>query len=480
MNPNGTALPLVDKLRTRALVVGVVGAALAVVGRMSNPYQFDRAYLFSFMFVLGLSLGSMALLMVHRQLGGAWGFLVRRPLEAGAMNLPLVAVLFIPILVDLERIYPWVNHPPGAESHAEHESAGHATAGRPAPDQAAGEHKQAAPANTEGHPSNKTELHPGDKPEAKGNPAARNELGTFPGALGVRRDPLEKDTTDLFAFKRWWLTPTHFTIRAAIYFFIWIVMAAILNIGSRRQDETRSWDVAYNLQSFSAPGIVVYFLTTSLAIVDWAMSLEPEWYSSLFGVLLMIGQGLSTISFMIIMTSILARRGETDGLDTRETFNDLGNLMLAFTMLWGYLSFSQFLIIWSGNLAEEIPWYARRLSFGWVNFGRFLMVMHFFVPFLILLCRPLKRNLDALKWVAGLMIFMRLCDVYWQVTPSFNPNGVEGPQPFLNCVSWLDLAVPAGLIGLWFSAFLWNLRGKPLMVAADPELQAAFKQAGGH
>ena len=450
MNPKGTALPLIDKVRVRALLVGIVAAVLAVIGAVRDRPAFDRAYLFSFIFVLGLALGSMALLMLHRQLGGAWGFLVRRPLEASAMTLPLVAVFFIPVLVDLENIYPWVKHRPGVESHSG------------------------------GNPSAEGQIHEDKKPEAEGNPAIMGAGGRTPGSLGVKRDPLEADTTRLFAFKRWWLTPTNFTIRAAIYFAIWITMALILNIGSRRQDETRSIDLGYNLQSFSAPGLVVYFLTTSLALVDWGMSLEPEWYSSLYGVLLMIGQGLSTISLMIIVTALIARRGETNGLDTHETFNDLGNLMLAFTMLWGYLSFSQFLIIWSGNLAEEIPWYARRLSYGWVNFGRFLMVMHFFVPFVILLCRPLKRNLDALKWVAGLMIVMRLCDVYWQITPSFNPNGVEGPQPFLNCVSWLDLAVPAGLIGLWFSAFLWNLRGKPLMVAADAELQPAFKQAGGH
>lgn len=451
MNPNGTALPLIDKVRVRALLVGIVGAVLALIGAVRDRPAFDRAYLFSFVFVLGLALGSMALLMLHRQLGGAWGFLVRRPLEASAMTLPLVAVFFIPVLVDLERIYPWVNNPPGVESHSG------------------------------GHPSAAAEIHADDKPEAKGSPMIVGAGGRTPGSLGVKRDPIEADTTKLFAFKRWWLTPTNFTIRAGIYFAIWITMALILNIGSRRQDETRSVDLAYNLQSFSAPGIVVYFLTTSLAVVDWGMSLEPEWYSSLYGVLLMIGQGLSTISLMIIVTSLIARRGETKGLDTHETFNDLGNLMLAFTMLWGYLSFSQFLIIWSGNLAEEIPWYARRLSYGWVNFGRFLMVMHFFVPFLILLCRPLKRNLDALKWVAGLMLFMRLCDVYWQITPSFNPNPDKpGPLPFLESVSWLDLVVPAGLLGLWFSAFLWNLRGKPLLVVQDPELQAAFKQAGGH
>ena len=447
MNPTGTALPLIDKIRGRALLVGIVATVISVIGGINNPAAFNRAYLFSFVFVLGLALGSMALLMIHRQLGGAWGFLIRRPLEASAMTLPLVFVFFIPVLWNLEKIYPWVNDRPGSESHSG------------------------------GNPSAKAEIHADTKPEASGNPAIMGAGGRTPGSLGVERDPLEADTTKLFAFKRMWLTPTAFTIRAAIYFAVWITMALILNIGSRRQDETRSVSLAYNLQSFSAPGLVVYFLSTSFALIDWGMSLEPEWYSSLYPVMLMIGQGLSTISLMIIMTAILARRGETDHLDTNETFNDLGNLMLAFTMLWGYLSFSQFLIIWSGNLAEEIPWYAKRLSFGWVNFGRALMLFHFAVPFLVLLCRPLKRNINALWKVAALMLGMRLLDVYWQVTPSFN---LAEPKPFLESASWMDPVVPTALIGLWFAAFLWILRGKPLMVVQDPELIPALKQAGGH
>ncbi len=213
----------------------------------------------------------MALLMLHRQLGGAWGFLIRRPLEASAMTLPLVAVFFIPVLIDLERIYPWVNHRPRDEAHA---------GGNPA----------AEPRST-----------PATSPKP---PRARSRSGRRDGppgrsaSSGIRS---KKIPPKLFAFKRWWLTPTTFTIRAAIYFAIWIVMAAILNIGSRRQDETRSVSLAYGLQSFSAPGLVIYFLSTSLALVDWGMSLEPEWYSSLYGVLLIIGQGLSTISLMIIV-----------------------------------------------------------------------------------------------------------------------------------------------------------------------------------
>lgn len=454
MNPKGTALPLIDKIRGQALIVGIVGAVLAVIGRLTDRAHFDRAYLFSFIFVFGWSMGSMALLFLHRQLGGAWGFLVRRPLEAGAMTLPLVAVLFAPVLIDLEHIYPWVTHHEEAESPEG------------------------------GNPARPTAIKEGDKPEAEGNPIKMGRGGETPGSRGQKRDPLEKDTADLFAFKKWWLTPSHFTVRVAIYFAIWITMAAILAIGSRRQDETRSVSLAYNLQSFSAPGLVIYFLSTTLALVDWGMSLEPEWYSSLYAVILIIGQGLSTIALMIIVTAIIARRGETDGLDTNETFNDLGNLMLAFTMLWGYLSFSQFLIIWSGNLTEEIPWYARRLTGDWKYVGMFLMLFHFAVPFLVLLARPLKRNINALWKIAALVAFAHLVDDYWLITPSFDWLLAESPRPgsvsLLRSVSWQDVAVPAGMIGLWVSYFLWQLRGKPLMVAQDPELEPAFKQARGH
>lgn len=480
MNPNGTALPLIDRIRNVALLVGLAGALVSVglLAAQRNWHNFDRAYLFSFVFVLGLSLGSMALLMLHRQLGGAWGFLIRRPLEASCMTLPLVAVLFAPVLYDLEGYYPWVNHRPGTHdtsSHAELAEHGEAKPG-------AGTENDPAATPTPGHPTTNTAIKSHDVPEGKGSPVkvAGRKVGTggeSAESLGVRKDKLLADTDKLFAFKRWWLTPAHFTIRMVIYFAIWIAMALILNVYSRKQDETRSWRIGYNLQSFSAPGLVIYFLTTSLALVDWGMSLEPDWYSSLYGVLLMIGQGLSTISLMIIMTAILSRRGETPGLDTNETYNDLGNLLLAFTMLWGYLSFSQFLIIWSGNLSEEIPWYARRLSYGWINMGRFLIVFHFFLPFLILLARPLKRNIDALWKIAALMLGARMVDVYWQITPSFN---VEGPRAFLDSISLFDLTVPAGVFGIWFAAFLYILRGKPLMVVDDPELLPALKQAGGH
>ena len=456
MNPNGTLLPLVERIRSRALVVGLGATVLALLGAFVNRSSFDRAYMFTYVFMLGLSLGSLALLMIHRQLGGAWGFLIRRPLEAGAMTLPLMLLLFIPIFIDLDRIYPWVNHPPGTES--EHEHAG-----------------LAEPSGTK-----KAADEGGAVKVANSEPLAIDA----PGRLQSMTDSAEAN------FKGQWLNPTWFTVRVAIYFTLWIVLAAVLTIGSRRQDETGSTDLAYGLNALSAPGLVIYFLSVSFALIDWGMSLEPAWYSTLYGVLLIIGQAISAMALMIIIAAIISRRGETEGLDTPETFNDLGNLLLAFTMFWGYLSFSQFLIIWAGNLAEEIPWYMRRLHGGGEWIGRFLILFHFAVPFLVLLSRPVKRNISRLWKIAALVLFVHLIDDYWLIAASsaFDPRDAAGhvitsPDPgvFLYRFSWLDVVIPVAMGGLWLTTFLWFLKARPLMVAHDPQLLPALKQAsGGH
>ncbi len=225
-------------------------------------------------------------------------------------------------------------------------------------------------------------------------------------------------------FKAKWLNPTAFTVRVLIYFAIWLALGLALALGSIKQDKTGSTDLAYRLNGLSGVGLAIYFLSVSFALIDWGMSLEPAWYSTLYGVLLIIGQGISTVAFMIIIAAIISRRGELEGLDKPETFNDLGNLLLAFTMLWGYLSFSQFLIIWAGNLAEEIPWYMRRLHGGWQAIGIFLIIFHFSVPFLVLLARPLKRNISALWKIAALVLFCHLLDDFWLIGAStaFDPT----------------------------------------------------------
>jgi hypothetical protein len=452
MNPNGTLLPLVEKIRGQALIVGVAATGASVVLGYFFRNDFHRAYLFTYFFFLGLSLGSLALLMVHRQLGGAWGFLIRRQLESAAMILPLMLVLFIPILIELGGIYPWAN--PKIDWEHEEVASHHAA-------------KKAA------HEDSPVTVE-----------SASHESPSFDPA-----SPLAKESEELVAkFKRQWLTPEWFTVRVGIYFTLWIGLALILGIGSKRQDETGSTDLAYRLNGLSAPGLVIYFLSVSFAVIDWGMSLEPKWYSTLYGVLLMIGQVISATALMIIVAAVISRRGELEGLDKPETFNDLGNLLLAFTMLWGYLSFSQFLIIWAGNLTEDIPWYMRRLHGGWQWIGIFLIVFHFAVPFLILLVRPIKRNISALWKVAALVLAAHLIDDFWLIGASraFDPRNDEfqlitDPNPNIFRVTLLDFVVPIAVGGLWLTAFLRVLKSRPLMIAHDPQLLPALKQAsGGH
>jgi hypothetical protein len=461
MNPNGTLLPLVEKIRTRALIAGGAAAVFGIVLGFLYPLDFYRAYIFSYLFVLGLALGSLALLMIHRQLGGAWGFLIRRPLEAGAMTLPFMLLLFIPVLFNLEGIYPWANV---KRDWMHEEPAGHHAK--------KGEHESSPIMEARSTAENLAK----EEPVGKLNPA---------GEIAER--VANEDTW----FKLAWLNPTNFTYRVVIYFTIWIVLAYILGIGSRKQDDTGSIDLAYRLNGLSAVGLVAYFLSVSFALIDWGMSLEPKWYSSLYGVLLIIGQGISTMAFMILIASIISHRGETEGLDKTETFNDLGNLLLAFTMLWGYLSFSQFLIIWAGNLTEEIPWYMRRLHGGWEWIGRFLIVFHFAVPFLILLCRPIKRNRYKFKlWmVAALVLFAHLIDDFWLFGAS-SAFDARNPITFallypetsnLFRITFLDLLMPVAIGGIWLWVFLWFLKSRPLMISHDPQLLPALKQAsGGH
>jgi hypothetical protein len=205
-------------------------------------------------------------------------------------------------------------------------------------------------------------------------------------------------------------------------------------------------------------------------MIDWGMSLEPDWYSSMYGPMLLIGQVLTALAVLIIVSTWLVRRGRMVEVGTPQGFHDLGNLLLAFVMLWAYLSFSQYLITWSGNLAEEIPWYLRRSAGGWRAVAASLILFHFFVPFFLLLSRDRKRNAPALAAVASALLLMRLVDVCWLILPAFEaPNLV---------VFWPVLPAMLGVGGLWAAVFLARLGSRPLVPLNDPSLAAVLEHHG--
>jgi len=260
--------------------------------------------------------------------------------------------------------------------------------------------------------------------------------------------------------KSLYLNLPFFVIRSLIYFGSWIVLAYFLNKWSAEQDRTAERSITRRLQLLSGPGLLLYGLTVTFASIDWVMSLEPHWFSTIYGILFMVGQALSTLAFVTAILMLLSPYPPISEVVTPDHFHDLGNLMLAFVMLWAYVAFSQFLIIWSGNLPEEIPWYLSRLRGGWQWIALFLFLFHFLVPFLLLLARATKRRMRVLSGLAISMIVMRLVDLFWMVSPAFHPHGLY--------VHWMDFITPVAIGGLWVAMFVWQLKARPLLPLHDP------------
>ena len=263
-----------------------------------------------------------------------------------------------------------------------------------------------------------------------------------------------------------YLNAPFFIIRMVIWFAIWLWLARVLLRGARAQDHTSDPEPTRRLRTFSGPGVVIYVFSASFAFIDLVLSLEPDWYSTIFLILIVIGQTLAMLSLGIILLRIFAARAPFSEMVTPQFFHDLGNLLLAFVMLWAYMAFSQLLIIWSGNLPAEISWYLHRCYGGWKTVALLLGLFHFAVPFALLLSRDLKRRIDLLCGIAALVFVAHIVDVYWLVMPSFLTNAAH-PAVHLH---WLDLTVFIGIGGFWVALFLFNLARFPLVPLNDPRL----------
>ena len=380
-------IPELAGIQRRCFLIGGAGAILAILGAVLNLDQFLQSYLMAFLFCLAVTLGCLALGMVHQLSGGAWGVVLRRPIGAASRVLPLLTVLFLPILLGMHGLYLW--------THADI----------------------------------------------------------------VAADPVLRH-------KQPYLNAPFWIVRAVIYFATWNALSVVLNRLSLRQDETGDPLIARRMQLVSAGGLVAYGLTITFASFDWMMSLDPRWYSTIYGVLIMGGQGLSALSFLIVAIVWLSRRPPLDRIITTSHFHDIANLTLTFVMLWAYFAFSQYLIIWAGNLPAEISWYQHRLQTGWRALGLGLIVFHFAVPFVLLLSRAVKRTPEILVKVAVGMLIVRLADLFWLTAPEFHPNGIA--------VSWMDLVLPVTLFAMWLGAFVYQLRGRAILPLHDPEFDEAL------
>lgn len=277
-------------------------------------------------------------------------------------------------------------------------------------------------------------------------------------------DPNKVAHDEILQYKAPYLNVHFFIARAAMYFAFWMLAGHMINRWSREQDENGDPGLTQRIKNLSAPSLILLGLTATFASVDWIMSLEPHWISTIFGLIFVVGELLAAMSVLTISVVRLSDQKSMEGLVTPKLLNDYGNLLLVFTMLWAYLSFSQFLIIWAGNLREEIPWYMTRAFGGWTKVAALLIVFHFAVPFFLLLLRFVKRRGEMMSLLAAGLFFMTMVDTYWLIMPSFDASG-----PVLHPT---DLLAMIAIGGLWFWRYAANLQGRPFLPLNDPRLKA--------
>ena len=272
---------------------------------------------------------------------------------------------------------------------------------------------------------------------------------------------------DVLRSKQLYLNLPFFLVRNVIYFAVWWALVRGLNRWSDAQDRTGDPRLALRLENMSGPGLVLYGLTVTFFSIDWIMSLEPHWFSTIFGMIFMVLQVLSALALAVFVAGFLSQYEPIASVITSDRFNDLGNLVLTFVMLWAYLSFSQFLIIWAGDLINEIPWYLTRARGGWAMIALLLIFLSFAIPFFLLLMRPIKRRVETLSTLCGALILITFVDVYWMVAPAFEK---AGPRFYL-----LDFLLPVGIGGIWVGAFVAQLKSRPLLPLHDPRFEGALQ-----
>jgi hypothetical protein len=384
---NETLQAALDRIQRPALGAGVIALIVSVVGAYLSPTQFMRSYLVAFWFWLMPAVGCLAILMVQFFIKGRWGLLVRRTLEAGTRTLPLMAVLFLPVLLSLPRLYLWAQ------------------------------------------PETVASLH-------------------------------------LVRFKQVYLSTPFWVARAVIYFGLLLLWAYLLNKWSAREDAEGGSRPLGRMRYLSGPGLLLFAFVLTFAAVDWVMSLDPGFFSTIYGLIFAVIPARMAVALAVIVLMFLSRYEPIAGLAEPKRFNDYGNLLLVFTMLWAYLQFDQFLIIWAGNLQDEIPWYVVRATGTWGGIAIALFLLNFALPFLLLLQRAVTQRSLWLSRLAVLILVMEWVDLYWIISPSFSP---QGPH-----VSWMDLTLFIGIGGIWVSWFVWQLKGRPLLPMHDPRFEGVI------
>ena len=410
--------------RTRALLVAAVFAllTLAFVSTHEGRNHILRAYLMGYMTCFNFAGGGLVMLMLQYVSGGKWGLLLRRPLEAMTRTLPLVALMFVPILFPQlgKHLYQWILFPDAAST----------------------------------------------------NSALANHWITKEQALTAN-------------FKRPVLNPHAMIVEYCVIYAVLLTFMYLLNRWSleRDADPLRGTEPSYDrwrtrFENLSGPGILIYVIMLTLGAIVWIKSLDVTWYSSIWGLQFLVAQGYAVLALGILSVILLSRYEPMKTLLRTTEQHDLGKLAFAFTMLNIYLCFAEFLIIWSGNIPDELPWYLNRINGGWWTICSLDFIAHWLIPFCLLLSRDLKRNKNKMIWLTCWMIFARLVDMFWLIEPNFKGaagNLVGEPLSILAYVT-----VPITMLGIWAAYYMTQLMARPLVAVNDPHLEEMLEPEHAH
>ena len=384
----GGAISLRLGIGAVALIASLVGLFLGE----ESAKQFYHSYLVAYMFGLSLVLGAMFFVLIQHLSRAGWSVVVRRLAENVMGAMPLMALLFVPLIFGHGTLYHWV--------HLSH-------------------------------------LAPGD----------------------AGYDPV-------IAGKTGYLNSTFFFVRVALYFAVWIGIARWFRKTSIQQDQTGDPALTLKMARVAAPCMLLFALSLTFAAIDWLMSLDPHWFSTIWGVYYFAGSFMSFMAMMALLLMWLRGKGLMTDTVTTEHFHDVGKLMFAFMVFWTYIAFSQYMLIWYANLPEETLWYQHHLEGNWNSIGETLMVGHFLVPFAFLMSRHIKRARATLAVGAVFLLLMHLIDMHWVVMPMLHHHGLH--------LTWLDFTTVIAVLGLLTGVVLRNVQGASLVPERDPRLRESL------
>ncbi len=410
--------------RLRLLIVGALAAIVSILAFAwsdEGRNHLMRAYLMGFMVSFGFAGGGYCMLMLQYVSGGKWGLLLRRPLEAMSRTFKLVVLLFIPLIFFAKHLYQWAAYPNAAAT-----------------------------------------------------------LEAYKKGLMTQEQMLTANAKHVM------LNPTAMIVQAVIVFGIIGFTAFLLNKWSLQRDAdpaagTQSsfdyWRVKF--ENLSGISILIYVILLTDAAIVWIKSLDVTWYSSIYGVQFLVGQGYQVLALSILSVILLSRFEPMKTLLRTTEQHDLGKLAFAFTMLNIYFCFAEFLIIWSGNVPDEIPWYLARIQGGWWVICSLDFICHWLIPFVLLLSRDLKRNKTKMIALTCWMIFARCLDMFWLIEPNF--KDAAGNLHLAGNIGILAyITVPVAILAIWGAFYLTELMKRPLMNVNDTHLEEMLEPEHAH